>query len=43
VVLEDVTLNKNITSSYSGGILGTSKAFTLTADDAWGEDDVHTW
>ena len=43
VVLEDVTLNKNITSSYSGGILGTSKVFTLTADDVWGEDDVHTW
>ena len=43
VTLEDVTLNKNITSSYSGGILGTAKAFTLTADDVWGEDDVHTW
>lgn len=43
VTLEDVTLNKNITSSYSGGILGTAKAFTLTADDTWGEDDVHTW
>jgi hypothetical protein len=43
VTLEDVTLNKNITTSYSGGILGTAKAFTLTADDAWGEDDVHVW
>ena len=43
VTLEDVTLNKNITTSYSGGILGTAKAFTLTADDAWGEDDIHTW
>jgi hypothetical protein len=43
VSLEDVPLNKNITTSYSGGILGTAKAFTLTADDAWGEDDVHTW
>lgn len=43
VTLEDVTLNKNITSSYTGGILGTSKAFTLTADDAWGDDDIHTW
>ena len=43
VTLENVALNKNITSSYSGGILGTSKAFTLTADDVWGEDDVHTW
>ena len=43
VVLEDVTLNKNITTSYSGGILGTAKAFTLTADDAWGDDDIHTW
>lgn len=43
VTLEDVTLNKNITTSYSGGILGTSKAFALSADDAWGEEDVHTW
>ena len=43
VTLEDVTLNKNITTAYSGGILGTSKAFTLTADDAWGTEDVHTW
>lgn len=43
VTLEDVTLSKNITTAYSGGILGTSKAFTLTADDVWGEDDVHTW
>ena len=43
VSLEDVTLNKNITTSYSGGILGTARAFTLTADDAWGDEDVHTW
>ena len=43
VTLEDVTMNKNITTAYSGGILCTAKAFTLTADDAWGEDDVHTW
>lgn len=43
VTLEDVTLNKNITTSYSGGILGTAKAFTLNADDAWGDEDVHTW
>ena len=43
VTLEDVILSKNITTAYSGGILGTSKAFTLTADDVWGEDDVHTW
>ena len=43
VTLEDVTLNKNITTSYSGGILGTAKAFTLTADDAWDDEDVHTW
>lgn len=43
VTLEDVTLNKNITTSYSGGILGTSKAFTLSADDTWGDEDIHTW
>ena len=43
VTLEDVPLRKNITTAYSGGILGTSKAFTLTADDTWGDEDVHTW
>ena len=43
VMLEDVTLNKNITTAYSGGILNTSKAFTLTADDVWGTEDIHTW
>ena len=43
VMLEDVPLKKNITTAYSGGILGTSKTFALTANDAWGEDDIHTW
>ena len=43
VSLEDVSLRKNITTAYSGGILGTAKAFTLTADDTWGDDDIHTW
>ena len=43
VTLEDVALKRNITTAYSGGILGTSKAFTLTADDAWGDEDIHTW
>ena len=43
VTLEDVSLRKNITTAYSGGILSTSKAFTLTADDTWGDEDVHTW
>ena len=43
VTLEDVSLHKNITTAYSGGILGTSKSFTLTADDVWGTEDIHTW
>jgi hypothetical protein len=43
VSLEDVPLKRNITTAYSGGILGTSKTFTLTADDVWGTEDVHTW
>ena len=43
VTLEDVSLRKNITTAYSGGILGTSRTFTLTADDTWGDEDVHTW
>ena len=43
VMLEDVALKRNITTAYSGGILGTAKSFTLSADDAWGDEDVHTW
>ena len=43
VTLEDVALKRNITTAYSGGIIGTSKTFTLTADDAWGDEDIHTW
>ena len=43
VTLGNVTLNKNITTAYSGSILSTSKAFTLTADDVWGDEDIHTW
>lgn len=43
VAITDVPMKKNITTAYSGGILGTAKSFTLTADDAWGDDDIHTW
>jgi hypothetical protein len=43
VTLEDVPLRKNITTAYSGGILGTAKSFTLSADDSWGDEDIHTW
>ena len=43
VAITVVPMKKNITTAYSGGILGTSKAFTLSADDAWGDEDVHTW
>jgi hypothetical protein len=43
VTLEDVSLRKNITTAYSGGILGTAKSFTLSADDSWGDEDIHTW
>ena len=43
VTLENVSLKRNITTAYSGGILGTSKAFTLTAEDTWGTEDIHTW
>jgi hypothetical protein len=43
VALEDVSLKKNITTAYSGGIIGTAKSFMLSADDTWGEENVHTW
>ena len=44
VNLENVSLKKNITSSYSGYIIGdNTKTFTLTVDDSWGTEDTHTW
>ena len=43
VAITDVPMKKNITTAYSGGILGTAKSFTLSADDIWGDEDVHTW
>ena len=44
VNLENVSLKKNITSSYSGYIIGdNTKTFTLTIDDSWGTKDAHTW
>ena len=43
VTLEDVEMKRNITTAYSGGILGTAKSFTLSADDAWGDENIHTW
>ena len=43
VAITDVPMKKNITTAYSGGILGTAKSFTLSADDIWGDEDVHSW
>ena len=44
VNLENVSLKKNITSSYSGYVIGdNTKTFTLTVDDSWGTEDTHTW
>ena len=44
VNLENVSLKKNITLSYSGYIIGdNTKTFTLTVDDSWGTEDTHTW
>ncbi len=42
VTLENVSLKKNITTSYSGYIL-SSKTFTLTVDDTWGTEETYTW
>ena len=43
VSLPSVQFAQNLTTVYSGGIMGTGRSITLTADDAWGEDNTHTW
>jgi hypothetical protein len=43
VTLEDVTMSRNVTTVYSGGIFGKGGTVAVTADDGWGADDVHEW
>jgi len=43
VALSDVSFAQNRTTVYSGGILGGVGTMTVTADDAWGAENVQTW
>ena len=43
VSLPSVRFAQNLTTVYSGGIMGSGRSVSLTADDAWDDDDIHTW
>ena len=43
VTLPSARFAQNLTTVYSGGIVGTGKSVTITADDTWEDDDIHTW
>jgi len=43
VTVEGVRMQQNVTSVYSGGVTGRGGVMSVSADDAWGEDDTHTW
>ena len=43
VSLPTVRFAQNLTTVYSGGIMGAGRSISLTADDAWGDEDIHTW
>jgi hypothetical protein len=43
VTVEGVRMQQNVTSVYSGGVTGRGGIMSVSADDAWGEDDVHEW
>lgn len=43
VTLPSARFAQNLTSIYSGGIVGAGKSVTITADDTWSDDNVQTW
>jgi hypothetical protein len=43
VTLPSARFAQNLTSIYSGGIIGAGKSVTITADDTWTDDNVQTW
>lgn len=43
VTLPSARFAQNLTSIYSGGIIGAGKSVTITADDTWSDDNVQTW
>ena len=43
VTLPSARFAQNLTSIYSGGIIGAGKSVTITADDTWSDDNVQMW
>jgi hypothetical protein len=43
VTLDGVTMSRNVTTIYSGGIFGKGGTMSVTADDGWSAKDVHEW
>ena len=43
VSLPGVGFNRNVTTTYSGGLIGAGRAVTVSVDGEWGEDDAHEW
>lgn len=43
VILEGVGFAMNVTTSYSGGLLGSARSVAMEADDAWGDENIHEW
>ena len=43
VTLPSARFAQNLTSIYSGGIIGAGKNVSITADDTWNDDNVQTW
>lgn len=43
VTLSDAPFLQNRTTIFSGGLFATSQSLGIEADDAWGDDDVHSW
>ena len=43
VTLPSARFAQNLTTVYSGGIIGAGKNFTITVDDTWNDDNVQTW
>lgn len=43
VMLEGVGFGMNITTSYSGGLIGSWRAMTMEVDDVWGDESIYEW
>jgi len=43
VMLEGVGFAMNVTTSYSGGLIGSWRAMTMEVDDVWGDESIYEW